>query len=454
MPHKRVLLVDANVAMLEPLAAKLREHGVSVSIATSTAMACERARTGRYDAVIAATAMVDTADGPMSVRDVLNVELSEPPVLLVLKQQNEASLEAIDELVERIENLAPKSNAPVRPSMIPSAHSFSNAPFVDLVRVLANERRSGTLTITTPSGAGEVRLVDGEMVDAVYKRFERKKALARLVAVRDGTLKFIPGVQTVMRRLEESTTSLLTEAVDASVAAETKREAVGALASARLFAHEAAPLPNETRLAEDVRVRLRTPATLDEILDDLPQPDGEILDLLLELHTRGRLTQLRASPSDIALTDVDVLPRLRASLARAHRPGFSGATRVVFAATPARLAVFKHTVLSIASVQPSTEGPLPLPTPYLIATAMLGEGTELDIYALPLVPAYVPLWALTIAGAAVVVRLDAAAKNSLEDVAQSMGVRLLDARAQATPFDESNPRHVAELIQVALDAAS
>ena len=63
----------------------------------------------------------------------------------------------------------------------------------DLLQLLGANRRSGTLSLATPSGAGEVRLMDGEVVDAVYRRVDGEKAVVRLLGEAEGSFAFVGG---------------------------------------------------------------------------------------------------------------------------------------------------------------------------------------------------------------------------------------------------------------------
>jgi hypothetical protein len=109
-------------------------------------------------------------------------------------------------------------------------------------------------------------------------------------------------------------------------------------------------------------------------------------------------------------------------------------------------------VLTLADAFPSQEPTPSVPVPYVIATIRLGDGVELDIVALPLVPAYAPLWPMAVAGAAVVVRLDEGAMEPLEEACKSVDVSTIDARAIFGVLEESSPMQVASLIKTALDA--
>ena len=468
MPGSRVLLVDHDVDALAQLAAKLRERGIRVSLANGSQMACERARTGGYDVVLAARAVAEPEDGAMGVIDALSVELPQVPPLLVLHDAGEGEGEVvhesrvrrddIDRIVARIEQLSKLSQAAGGPprtshaSLAPSAHTLENAPLADLLVVLATERRSGTLTVTTPKGSGEVRLVEGDIADAVYVRLEGRKAIARMLGERDGTATFAPGSPAIMRRIHETTRALVTEARVLVERAAAVRAQAGDLMTGTLLAMDGATADSLSEIDQHVLSRLRVPALVDDILDELPHADASILESIVRLDARGRVKRLGQVSSRVQLCGPDQLHLLRAAAARAKSAGFAGPARLVFAATPSKLAIFGHTVLSLADAFPSQEPTPSVPVPYVLATIRLGDGVELDIVALPLVPVYAPLWPLALAGAAILVRLDEAAVQSLEEACGSVAVPILDARAIFGTLEESSAVQVASLIKTALDA--
>ena len=455
MPASRVLLVDQDVDALAQLAAQLRERGVRVSLANGAQMACERAKTGAFDVVLAARDAAEPPSGEMGVIDALSVELSEVPPMIVLVDEAEGNGESrvpksdVDRIVARIEQLSGSPSRPRGGSLAPSAHALENASVADLLVVLSTERRSGTITLTTTRGSGEIRLVDGDVVDAVYVRLEGVKAISRMIAERDGNATFTPGAPAIMRRIHERTRALVDEL----------RERAGELATNTLVALDGnlAAEASSTRtpsseVALDVLTRLRVPATLDDLLDELPQSDAEILESVISLDERGCIKQLGHASSRVQLCGPDQLHLLRAAAARARVVGFSGPARLVFAATPSRLAVFGHTVLSLADAFPSDEPTPSVPVPYVLSTIRLGDGVSLAIVALPLVPAYAPLWPMALAGAAVVVRLDEAAAEPLAEACASVALPILDARAVFGALDESSAIQIASLIKTALDA--
>lgn len=461
MPGSRVLLVDHDVDALAALAGQLRERGIRVSLANGSQMACERAKTGAFDVVLAAINVAEPTDGAIGVLDALSLELQQVPPLLVLDEGEPpagASVEMrvrrndLDRLAARIDELTRPGERSRPASFAPSAHTLENAPLADLLVVLATERRSGTLTVTTPRGSGELRLVEGDIADAVYVRLEGKKALTRMLAERDGTATFAPGAPLIMRRIHESTRALVAEARALADTAAELREQAKDLATSTLLALEGSSGEGLPDVDQHVLARLRVPTQLNELLDELPHTDAALLESLLRLDGRGRVKRLAHASSRVQLVGPDQMHLLRASAARARSPGFSGPARLVFAATPARLAVFGHTVLSLADAFASPEPPPAAPVPYPLATIRLGDGVELEVVALPLVPAYAPLWPMALAGAAVLVKLDEAAAQSLEEASRSVVVPVLDARAIFGTLEESSAVQVASLIKTALDA--
>ena len=444
---KRVLLVDNDVDALAALAAKLRERGIRVSLANGAPMACERARASSFDVIIASPSAASPSDGSIGVLDALGLELSEVPPLHVIEDRDD-----IDGIVARIGELArPQAPSSMRPSLAPSAHALEHAGFADLLLVLGTERRSGTLTVTTSKGSGEVRLVEGDMADAVYVRLEGVKAITRMIGERDGTATFTPGAPAIMRRMHEDTRKIVAEARALVERANALREAAGDLASTMLIAVDGSSQALLGEVDEHVLSRLRVPAALGELLDELPHSDAALLDSVIRLDGQGRIKRIGDASSRVQLCGPDQLHLVRASAARAKQAGFKGPARLVFAATPSRLAVFGHTVLSLADAYPSQEPAPAVPVPWVVATIRLGDGVELDVVALPLVPAYAPLWPMALAGSAVVVRLDEAAADPLEQAAKSVGVPILDARAIFGEFEESSAVQVASLVKTALE---
>ena len=77
----------------------------------------------------------------------------------------------------------------------------------------------------------------------------------------------------------------------------------------------------------------------------------------------------------------------------------------------------------------------------------LGEGAELEIVGLPVLEAYAPLWALTVPGAAAVIRLAGSQSQALDDLCSAREVRSLHVDELVSAFDEEDPGQCAQLIR-------
>jgi CheY-like chemotaxis protein len=458
----RVLLVEEDIEELAAIAADLRQRGIQVALANGVSMACERAKTARVDVVIAASELTEAREDGLSLLDALAIELGQlPPVLLLVREgpgplQGESVVRGdIDALVARVLALATPSNVRGVESVPPSAiysGSLAKVSLADVIETLWVDKKTGTLAVTTPLGAGDVRLHDGAIVDAVYLRFEGMKALVRMIGEFEGRFLFTPETPAVLGRISTPTKELLTLAAEQLAQAKSLRAQLGDLASKVLLAGDSGDHADLTPLARAVLAKLRGPATVEEVLDDLPEPDAQILAALAELDAKGRVKRLALETQRVPLVGTDQLHLMRALVSRAAAPGYEGAARLVFAGTPSRLAVFTHAALCLADAIAASEPAPPVPIPHSIATIRLGDDVDIELVALPLVPAYAPLWPLALAGSAIVVRLDDAAGSALTEVCAAAELPVLDAQILVGALEEASVTQVASLIRAAIEA--
>lgn len=456
---RRVLLVDKNAEHLVETASQLQQRGFKVALANGTRMACERARAGRFDVVLAARELAEPGEEGVGLLDALAVELGRAPPVVLLASGESAGLESVprhdvDAIVARVLAVVRKGSVdPPGDSVPPSlGGSLGSISLLDALRALTIERRAGTVSVSTAHGAGEIRLVDGVIADAVYKTLEGSKALARMTAETEGTFSFSPMGGAVVRRLGVPAAELLELCERERAECRRLRDALGDLATKTLLAAEGTSSEPPSETARLVLARLRSPATLEQLLDETPALDSEIMEALAALDAAGRIKMLAQAGERVPLASSDQLPLVRALVAKGRAPGFQDATRLVFAATPGKLGVLAHTLLSLAEAFPPAEPGPALPIPHTMGVVKLGDGIDLELVALPLVPVYAPLWPLSLAGAAAVVRLEEAAAGALDDACRAAEVPLADAQMLVGAFDESNVSQAAGLVRAALDS--
>lgn len=317
-----------------------------------------------------------------------------------------------------------------------------------VLRELVARRATGVLTVRAESATGEIRIGQGAIEDVVFGRAEGKKALSRILANDDPVFAFNESSGDWIPRIETPMDELFSEATKTRDALRVALEPFADRLQASVVAVELTDGSRNT-LSSGARVlwsRLRAPLVLQDVLDLSPADDAEVLSALIELDSAGALRwlwpQSERQPLVTALWDRDTVAQRLAPKAR-----------IVFAGTPDRLAVFGHSLSFVDDVTRSAS-PLPLvPMPYVMVTTTL-ERTQVEVVACPLVPVYSPLWPLSLAGAALVVRLDEAAPELLETVAELVGVRVVQAEALVGPLDEARVGPVVALVRAALSDAA
>lgn len=452
---RTVLLVEPDVDALGALASKLRSRGLTVMLADSPETAVERARSNHPEAILLSGGLVAASD--VVARIEADKHLADLPRYVLVERSDvalgahELPADDVDAIVKRIYAILPRS-APVAADRGDFRGDLKQVSVVDLLQLLSMNRRTGALSLTTSSGAGEVRLTDGEIVDAVYRRLEGEKALYRLLAEVEGSFAFASGSPSPLRRVQTSTSALLMEGMRQIDEVRRMRDLVGGDQDALLAI--AQPGPDAPEVSRRIGELLTAPRTVDELVDDLPLGDLEILDALAKMITQGIVRRIAKGAVRVSLAEFEQMTVLAALVKRLSRSGFTGRPRLLVAASPRRLATILHAVGRIADALAPAESPPAAPVPHVLATLRLGEGVELDIVGLPNLDAYSPLWGLALPGSVACIRLEAPESPVLDEACIVAGVPLVDAGALIGDIDEADPGQMAALVRMALDTAA
>jgi CheY-like chemotaxis protein len=453
---RSVLVVESDFDALGALASKLRARGLEVAIADNMASAVERARSALPEAVIVAAELL--ADGSFRAKFLADPLLSRAVIFTLHGALPKRDLRADELDGNEFEDIARRMHAlPVRASAAVAESgdvrgNLQQIGILDLLQLLSMNRRSGSLQVTTQAGAGEVRLADGEIVDAVYRRLEGEKALYRLLGETEGVFSFASGAAHSLRRIVLPTRTLLLEGMRHIDETKRRRDALDSESEAFL-----AIVPPETakrEAAQRVLEVLLAPRTLAELLDEVPLADLEVLEALTELLDLGQIRRISAGAARVELADAERLTVLAALAKRAARAGFRAPVRVAIAASQQRLATLTHAVSRIADAIIPTEMVPSAPIPHALATLRLADGGELGVVGLPLVEAYAPLWALVLPSCAAVARLEPAVPDVLEIACSNAGVAVVDAAALLPEGEEGDPEQVASLLRSLLERAA
>lgn len=452
---RSVLLVEPDVDALGELASRLRPLGLTVALASEAGDLAERARSARVEVLLLSDALPDLA-GVLRALDT-EPSLAALPRLVLTRRESAAPSEGLETLrhddfegiAQRVHSLQgrPPPAASLRDDFRGELEQVS---VIDLIQLLAMNRRTGVLALTTATGAGEVHLDDGEVVDACFRRLEAEKALLRLLAEQEGTFAFTSTSGGAPRRIEAPTRALLMDGVRELDEVRRWRDSLGL--SDDVLVTSVRPGPDDPE-AEGATLRtLAVPRTVDELLDEVTLSDHDALETLQRLLEDGRVRRLPRGAARAPLAPTEQLPVLAAVAARLAPPGFAGPARIVLAGCPRRLATVAHTLRRVTDAQPPSEAPPSLPIPHELGTLHLGESAELILVGLPTVEAYSPLWTLALAGSAALIRLDDPLGPVLEETSSVLGIPLLDAPVLVGDLDEADPAQVASLVRAALDS--
>ncbi|MCC6217781.1 MAG: DUF4388 domain-containing protein [Polyangiaceae bacterium] len=448
---RSIVLLEPDLDSLAALASELRQRGLTVVLADDAEGAVERVRRSAPDAVVVSEALL----GPLLDADLDGALAELPRFVLADRPRPDAPSEQLpradaDAIARRLLSIPPRT-APAAIARGDFRGDVSQIALPDLLQLLSMNRRTGTLALTLGSGAGEIRLVEGELTDAVYRRLEGEKALFRLLGENEGAFSFVSTAPAPLRRIVTPASHLLMEGMRQLDELRRLRGHLGDASDALLAI--GGPRDGDTEVVRRVLELTAAPRTLDELLDELPEPDLAIVEAMLALLERGELRSVPRGAVAVELAEPDRLNVLAAVVRRRTRAGFGGAPRLVLAATPRRLTTVGHALRRIAdAVGPSEPAPA-APIPHALATLRLAEGVALEVLGLPALDAYAPLWPMTLAGAVAVVRIDAPS-GALDAACAVTDVLVLDAASLVGAVDDADPAHVALLVRSALEATA
>jgi hypothetical protein len=452
-----VLLVEPDVDALGELAEGLRARGLEVLLADSIDTALSRLQSARVTAMLIADTLLTDRD--------TEARLATDPILAkvprwVLVGRNAAMVGPDStwlprhdpETIARRLFTLPSRTPPVPTDRGDFRGDLQQVSVPDLLQLLSMNRRTGTLTLVTVTGQGEVRLTDGEIVDAVFRRVEGTKALYRLLAETEGSFSFVTGMPTPLRRVTEPTRVLLLEGLRHTD--EIRRLLEKLSASEDALQATRPPMATDSQHEQNVLAALEVPKNAHELLDELACSDLDILKTVETLASSGLVRRIERGAIRVELAETEQLSVLSAIVRQLKRPGFQGNPRIVLFASPPRLSASLHALGRIADSLLATETAPSAPVAYRLATLRLSDGQELDVVGLPNNLAYCPLWNLTLPGSAAVVTLGTEQSEMLEEAAILTGVTLLDAETLVGHIDEGDPRQMAALVRATLESAA
>ncbi len=455
----RVLVVDADYDTLGALSRALRGRGHQVVLAADGRAGLQRAVEVSPDVVL-----VDHELPILDVRTFLEVLRDNPRTggthAFVMGRDDAARFAGVDARAEAIlkpfnaEEVASRVDEVLRARLGPKREpelrgDLQQVALFDLLQVFAANRRTGCLRVEGPVASGEVWVREGRIVDAVYGGAVGEKALYRVLAVALGRFVFAPGLEPARVRIDLPTDHLLMEAArqaDEMGRLHDRLPPVGALVS------RAGPVPRTSPMEQWVLDRLDEPRAIEELLDLAGASDLVVLQAIAALLDRDALRVFDPRGQVVRLCDRDEAVAMRAAVARLRRPGLTGPARLgVLSAEAADVARFGRSLGAVEEFVAAVEAPTEANGG---AFGSLGvariEGTDLELFALPLDPSLRPLWGPLLAPCRVALLLS---EEPLDpDVEEAL--RALEVGLVPAPAGWERPQGAAEAIRAALAKAA
>jgi DegV family protein with EDD domain len=316
-----VLLIDPQAGRLRELGNRLAEEGYEVvPIADPT-----RAR--RFAEGLGAAVIVTTTDALAAGVDPAAMLGGSAARTLVVLGENPGEEEALPEEVAFLPVGGLEAPEIARRLLLvllgrelgaaPDTHlvslvgDLSQMPLIELLRGLDAAGTSGRIDLR----GGSLLLQRGQVIAAAAGSARGLKAFCRMGRLHEGPFRFVPGELPARREIEEDLDALVLAAIEDSLGEfPDPRVRLEVEIGPSFFATPFAPLQQRILGAA------QRGATLRQILDGLPDRDGEIVQEVLSLEERGFLVRREPAvqivtdstsdlPSDIAAAHgIDVVP--------------------------------------------------------------------------------------------------------------------------------------------------
>lgn len=412
-PVRKILVADPDPATARALAPLLRQRGYQVHAARDGSRALQVAIL-RFPDLILFDERCELLDARTFVRILrTNPRTDRIPVILtgdtvdVDRSRLGSYLKKpfnLDEVLARIEQVFRRADASraVSTENREIEGNLAQIPLVDLLQILAVNRKSGRLSVEREGEKAEIALEEGRVFDAQMGPVVGEKALWRLLTRREGQFAFVPGGGAVEDRIGRKVEELVLEGL---------RQADEL---ARLLPNMPAPQdvleravhlselpPGLHPVTEEVFAILETPRAFGDLIDRCRASDLEAMRAVKALLDHGLVRQRAGqavAPEAAPLLAAHELHALRARIARGRSSGTQTVGKVVVAGGGplARRAALTRfcTVPGFTAVEGGEATGFGT-----IGRISLGDGVRVELVGLPGEPSYLPLWRPFAAGA-------------------------------------------------------
>lgn len=447
---KKILIADPSETARQFLAHFLREKGLEVFEAGDGSKALSETLLRRPDALLVdlSVAILDADRLVQILRS--NPNTSAIPIFFMSDREKSVSgfRQGIDEFIRKPyheeevllriqralfqENL---SEAFAGDSEI--SGSIAQIPVPDLWQMLSLNRKSGIIQIEAEGISGSIYIEKGEILSALAQGIVGEKALYRLVPLREGKFRFIPGKVDIRRTIHVPGQHAILEGLRHYDELRKMADELPSPFESVSVTKEAKALAGAGGTVREVLLLVECCSRVEEVINNCGSPDLAVYQTLLQLKRRGaiRIGAKEARGTKSEFLPPEDLAKLRARIeARSGGAGGAVGRIVMFLPDPALL---ESVVLALGQFREfevdnaffslrRREG-----TPVgLFGRIRAGEGSVLLLYAFPYLRSTAPLWyALAPRPVGIIAFLKDEVSSSLEGLmAVSDYTRGVDAR--------------------------
>jgi DNA-binding response OmpR family regulator len=411
-PVRKILIADPDQGTVRALAPALRQRGYQVHAARDGSRALQIAILRFPDVVL-----FDERCALLDARTFVRILRTNPrteriPVVLTGEavDVDRARLGTFlrkpfnqDEVLARIEQIFRRADAAkaVSGESREIEGNLAQIPLVDLLQILAVNRKTGRLAVERERDKAEIALDQGRVVDARMGAAAGEKALYRLLTLREGQFAFVPGGVVPEPRIERKVEELVLEGLRQADEVARLLPALPDPADRIELAVHPSEIPAGLHpVTEEVVAVLERPGVFRDVVDRCAASDLEAMRALRVLLDRGYARRSAGAPPPddaLPLLAPHELHALRARIARGRSSGTQAVGKVIVAgggplARRAALARFQTVPGFNADAAPHAAFGT-------IGRLSLGDGVRVDMTELPGDRAHRPLWRPFAAGA-------------------------------------------------------
>ena len=267
----------------------------------------------------------------------------------------------------------------------------------DLWQMLAMNRKSGILQVEAGQISGSVYIERGEILSAVTRNIAGEKALFRLIPLKEGKFRFLPGKVGVRRTIFTPSQRAILEGLRQDDELRQRRETLPNPNDAVAVIQETPEVDAAGGVIREILLLAEFCATVEEIVDNCGFPDLVVHEALIGLRDRGVLQfgNFNVRPCKSELVPSGDLDRLRERLE--EKGSGEGSGQIVFyLPNPSLLygllmALGKFRGFEADNVFFSLRRKEGIPSG-MFGRLRLGENGSVRLYAFPYLRVLSPLW--------------------------------------------------------------